>query len=103
MFTQHLTEQTETVKIFLNGHPLHVPKGSTVAAAILVHNLPFTRTTPVSGSKRAPFCMMGVCYECLMVIDGNPGRRTCSTYVKEGMQIDTQIKDGPKIMENSHE
>jgi predicted molibdopterin-dependent oxidoreductase YjgC len=48
------------------------------------------RATPVSGSPRAPYCMMGVCFDCLMEIDGVPNRQACLVPVAEGMRIRRQ-------------
>ncbi len=90
MFKQLQNQHSELVEITLNGQPVQVQHGSTVAAMALTQGLQYTRTTPVSNSKRAPFCMMGVCYECLMIIDGKPNQRACATYVKQGMRIQTQ-------------
>ena len=67
-----------------------VPAGETVAAAVLASGLGHTRTTPVSDTPRAPFCLMGVCYECLMVINGQPNQRACRKVVDEGMTIERQ-------------
>lgn len=79
-----------TVNIEIEGRVVRVPVGETVAAAMLV-NLPGpTRTTPVSGAPRAPLCMMGVCFECLMEIDGVPNRQACQVRVAEGMRIRRQ-------------
>jgi class 3 adenylate cyclase len=62
----------------------------TAAAAVLLHGST-CRTTPVSGSARAPYCMMGVCFDCLMEIDGTPNRQACLTPVAEGMRINRQL------------
>ncbi len=97
MFKQLPCNETETVRIFLNGESLQVQKGISVAAAVLSCNQAYTRTTPLSGSKRLPFCMMGVCYDCLMVIDGKANQRACGTYVREGMWIDSQQGVGPAL------
>ena len=103
MFKQLSGDQTEMVNIILNGQPLQVLRGITVAAVALSQNLQYTRTTPISGSKRAPFCMMGVCYECLMVIDGKANQRACATYVQSGMTIDRQQGVGPTMESNGSE
>ena len=103
MFKQLSGDQTETVNIILNGQSLQVLKGITVAAVALSQNQKFTRTTPISGSKRAPFCMMGVCYECLMVIDGKANQRACVTHVQDGMTIERQQGVGPAMEGNDSE
>ena len=82
------------VSVSINGQPVQVPEGETVAAAVLVHGLTSSRSTPVSGAPRAPFCLMGVCFECLMVIDGKANQRACMERVREGMRIEYQQGTG---------
>ncbi|MCK5479151.1 MAG: (2Fe-2S)-binding protein [Methylococcales bacterium] len=97
MFKQLPNQGTEIVEVFLNGQSVQVLQGTSVAAMALTEGLRFTRTTPISDSKRAPFCMMGVCYECLMIIDGKANQRACATIVKQGMKIETQQGVGPAL------
>jgi predicted molibdopterin-dependent oxidoreductase YjgC len=99
MFKQLSNSPIETVEVTLNGQKIQVSQEMTVAAAALTQGLRFTRTTSVSNSKRLPFCMMGVCYDCLMVIDGKANQRACSTYIKKGMQIETQQGVGASLGE----
>ena len=61
--------------------------GDTVAAAMLAAGHSSGRDTPVSGSPRGPFCMMGACFECLVEIDGQANRQACMTPVSEGMKV----------------
>jgi aerobic-type carbon monoxide dehydrogenase small subunit (CoxS/CutS family) len=42
------------------------------------------------GSPRAPYCMMGACFECLVEIDGVPSRQSCLVTVQDGMRIHSQ-------------
>jgi predicted molibdopterin-dependent oxidoreductase YjgC len=81
---------TETVTVDIEGEPVSVPAGASVAAAVLARGLIPTRSTPVSGQPRAPFCMMGVCFDCVMEIDGRPNRQACMVQVREGMRIRRQ-------------
>lgn len=97
MFKQLPATIEKKVSILIDGQPLNVQEGITVAAAALSSGFAHTRTTPITGSNRAPFCMMGVCFDCLMVIDGKPNQRACSTYVQEGMCIESQQGIGPEI------
>jgi len=78
------------VSITIDGQAFSVPQGETAAAAVLTSGITPTRTTPLSGAPRAPLCLMGVCYECLMVIDGKPNQRACQVQVAEGMTIQIQ-------------
>jgi hypothetical protein len=61
-----------------------------VAAALLAAGIVACRTTPVGDVPRAPFCMMGVCFDCLVEIDGMGSRQACLVRVRDGMRIDTQ-------------
>ena len=79
------------VEIHIDGQPTRAREGDSVAAALLAAGLRSCRTTPISGAARAPFCMMGVCYECLVEVDGIPNRQSCQITVQEGMQIRRQI------------
>ncbi|HXR02296.1 MAG TPA: (2Fe-2S)-binding protein [Pseudomonas sp.] len=81
---------TRTVGLSFNDQALTVPAGSTVAAALLMSGINRFRGTPVSESPRAPYCMMGVCFECLVEIDGVPNRQSCLIEVSEGMRIRSQ-------------
>ena len=94
MFRRLDNPSHDMVKVSINGQSVQVPEGETVAAAVLAHGLAYTRTTPISGDPRAPFCLMGVCFECLMVIDGKANQRACMKKVREGMCIECQQGTG---------
>ena len=85
---------TQTLRVYVDGKPVNVNANDTAAAAALKAGLGYTRTSPVTGEKRAAYCMMGVCFECLMVIDGTPSRQACMVRVREGMRIVRQTAVG---------
>jgi predicted molibdopterin-dependent oxidoreductase YjgC len=80
----------------VDGRPIEAHEGDTVAAALLAVGIIAFRTTPVSGSPRGPLCMMGVCFECLVTIDGTGSRQACMTPVRAGMVVETQ--HGPRAL-----
>jgi D-hydroxyproline dehydrogenase subunit gamma len=77
-----------------------VPGQRSVAAALLAAGVPRFRSTPVSGAPRAPYCMMGVCFECLLEINGVANRQACLVQVQPGMRIRSQ--QGARGWEGSH-
>jgi predicted molibdopterin-dependent oxidoreductase YjgC len=83
-------EAGTVVTIELDGERLRVPAGVSLAAALLASGLRRARTTPVSGAPRAPYCMMGACFDCLMEVDGAPSQQTCRIAVADGMRVRTQ-------------
>ena len=89
MFKQ-LGEVAEQVSVILDDVEVSVPAGVSVAAVLLLLDQIPTRQTPVSGAARAPFCMMGVCFDCVVEIDG-VSQRACQQQVQEGMRLRRQI------------
>ena len=79
-----------TVIVVINGAPFSAPLGCTAAAALLLAGAVPSRPAPVSGAPRAPYCMMGACFECLAEIDGAPNQQACLVPVVEGMRINRQ-------------
>ena len=86
-------ESHETVSIIFEGKNLDVEIGQTVASALLVVGNMVFRSSVVSGQPRGPYCMMGVCFECLLEIDGIPNQRACMIPVREAMEIKRQQKN----------
>lgn len=91
LFSIPAAPHAKMVTVFFERQALQVPAGITVAAALLAAGIREFRTTPVGGVSRAPFCMMGVCFECLVEIDDVPSRQSCLVTVQEGMRICRQI------------
>lgn len=91
MFKRLHEVQGESVEISFDGRPCSARSGDTVAAALLAAGMDHCRTTPVSGAPRNPYCMMGVCFDCLLVIDGVGNRQACMVRVQPGMRVETQI------------
>lgn len=80
----------ETVTITFNGIPMCVDRKLTVAAALLGEGITALRRSIVGDLPRAPYCLMGVCFECLVTIDGVQNRQACMTIVRDGMVISSQ-------------
>lgn len=79
--------RSATLTVHFNGNPVSAREGDTVAAALLAAGHSIFRATPVSGDARGPYCMMGVCFDCLVEIDGRPNRQACQVLVRDGMRI----------------
>ena len=67
---KRLHESGAAVSLTIDGVAVTARAGDSVAAALLAAGRTHCRTTPVSGAPRAPYCMMGVCFDCLVTIDG---------------------------------
>src|SRR5471032_2432314 len=74
------------VSVSFDGQPLQALPGETVAATLAAANIVATRQAR-SGAPRGAFCGMGVCFDCLVTIDGKPNQRACLAKVEAGMDI----------------
>ncbi len=86
---RRLHEATGSVVITVNGQPHRAAPGDTVAVALLASGVDVFRTTARHGVARGPHCGMGVCFDCLVTIDGVPNRQACLEPVADGMSIET--------------
>src|SRR5688572_23236678 len=80
----------EKVTVTIDGVAVEAEAGEPVAAVLLRSEPRYARIHPVSGRPRAPYCMMGVCFDCMAVVDGVPSTQTCLATVRDGMVIERQ-------------
>lgn len=81
---------SRNVTLTFDDHPLTAPEGVSIAAALLLNGVGPFRATPVKSAPRAAYCMMGVCFECLVEVDGKPGCQACQIPIQEGMNVRRQ-------------
>ena len=78
------------VSITIDGVSAEAREGDSVAAALLAAGHAQCRSSVVSDAPRGPYCMMGVCFDCLVEIDGVANRQACMVRVAPGMRVATQ-------------
>jgi hypothetical protein len=79
-----------------DGLPVLACEGETVAAALFAAGHRTLRTSSRAGAPRGLFCGMGVCFDCLVRVNGRPNLRACQTPVADGMIVETQLGHGPR-------
>jgi len=75
------------IALTLEGRRITAPEGATVAAALIGAGIDAWRTTRRGGRPRGMFCGIGVCYDCLLRIDGFADQRACLVEVADGMVL----------------
>jgi predicted molibdopterin-dependent oxidoreductase YjgC len=80
----------EPVEVTIDGEPFIARATDSVAAALLASGRLACRTAPASGALRGPYCLMGVCFDCMVTIDGRPNQQGCLVPITPGMRIETQ-------------
>lgn len=81
---------SQNFKITIDDKEITVEIGTTVAAALLQAGIRTFRHTVHQQEPRSLFCGMGVCYDCLVTVDGEANVRACVTAVRPGMRIETE-------------
>lgn len=69
-----------------DGEPISCAPGASVAAALIATGRTGWRTTR-EGATRGLFCGIGICFDCLVEIDGESGQRSCMIPLAEGMEV----------------
>ncbi len=82
-------QRGKPVNLTVDGEPIEAYSGETVAAAMLAAGRRTFRRTALSGSPRGLFCVMGACFDCLLIINGEFGVRSCMAMVEDGMVVST--------------
>lgn len=79
----------KTVSLRIDGERVSARPDDTIAAVLLTLSGDAIRHT-AKGSSRTAYCMMGVCFDCLVEVDGRPNTQACMVTVREGMVIRRQ-------------
>lgn len=84
----HGVRRGAPIRLEVNGTPVSAAAGETIATALLARGQMALRATPKQGRPRGLFCAMGVCFDCLVTVDGVPNMRSCVTAARDGMRIE---------------
>jgi len=82
-----------------DGHEMSAPPGQSIAAALIAAGVRSWRTTRVEGRPRGLFCGIGICFDCLVTVNGEASRRACLTELREGDRVETQEGAGRADLE----
>ncbi len=85
-----LAQRGEPITVQVDGRAVAAYAGETVAGLLLAEGIRTFRHTAKRGDARSMFCGIGVCYDCLVTIDGVPNIRACMTPLAQGMAIETR-------------
>jgi len=79
------------IEFTFDGESINAITGQSVAAALLAANQRALRKTRFNNNERGVFCGIGVCFDCLVVIDGITNQRACLIEARPGMKVQTQV------------
>lgn len=78
------------ITLLLDGDPVAARAGQTVGAALTAAGVRSWRTTRQDNRPRGLFCGIGVCFDCLLTVDGVPNQRACLVSARDGMVLETR-------------
>lgn len=77
-----------------DGRPVPFRPGQTVGAALVADGRLSWRSTRRHSAPRGIFCGIGVCFDCLVTVDGRPNERACLVPATDGLRVSTQEGTG---------
>ena len=80
----------ERIAVTVDGEPTMAFDGESIATLLLAAGYRGVRLAG-DGSWRAPYCNMGVCFECVVMVDSRAGVRACMTPARDGMSIERRV------------
>ncbi|MFE5336637.1 (2Fe-2S)-binding protein [Isoptericola sp. NPDC056573] len=83
--------------ITLDGEPFAGTEGQTIAGMLLAARRRSWRTTSVEAAPRGVFCGIGVCFDCLVTVNGARDVRACLRRAADGDVVETQHDPLPGV------
>jgi hypothetical protein len=71
-------------QIVFEGRPVPFEPGQSIGAALTAAGIRSWRTTRFGGRPRGLFCGIGVCFDCLITVNGRPSLRACMVEARPG-------------------
>ncbi len=76
--------------ITFDGRTVDCREGWTVGAALMASGIRSWRTTRHLGRPRGLFCGIGLCFDCLVTVNGRASQRACLLLARPGDVVNTQ-------------
>lgn len=94
-----MSESTEPEEwqLTFDGRPIRTSPGESVGAALTNAGVRSWRSTRLAGRPRGLFCGIGICFDCLLSIDGQPNQRACLTPVAPGMRLESGLVSAEEL------
>lgn len=83
------------ITVSVNGEPVTGVLGQTLAGVMLASNILAWSTTPIHHRPRGMFCGIGVCFDCLVVVNGQRDVRACQRRASDGDVVEFRLATPP--------
>ena len=75
------------ITFFVNGKKFPAFEGETVFGALYAAGFNVLGHRSYDQQERCGFCGMGLCYECLVTVNGRKNQRACMVEVEPNMEV----------------
>lgn len=80
---------TRTITFTFNGNPIQCEEGQSIAAALINSDQRELRKTRFGDEPRSIFCGIGICFDCVVVVNGVANQRSCLIEAHDGMKVES--------------
>ena len=80
------TSQNNSITIYIDDEAIQAVAGESVAAILLKQGITAVHSAP-DKAARGPYCMMGVCFDCMVECEDGRSEHACQLYAEEGMKV----------------
>jgi aerobic-type carbon monoxide dehydrogenase small subunit (CoxS/CutS family) len=82
-----MSRPIQSVEFTFNGEKFSAIPGQSIAAALFQANQHVLRKTRMEGEERSIFCGIGICWDCVVTVNGIINQRSCLIEVQDGMVV----------------
>lgn len=79
----------KSIEMTIDGRKVHAFEGELVSTVLQAEGISIFGRKHTTGRPSGVYCGMGVCYECLVTIDGTSNIRACQTFAADAMVVET--------------
>ena len=87
MREESVIERGEPIDLLVDGETIKAYAGETIAGALTAAGRKVFRHTSKTGAPRGLFCGIGICFDCLVTVEGLGQVRSCMVSVQPGMRV----------------
>ncbi|MBU75176.1 MAG: (2Fe-2S)-binding protein [Rhodospirillaceae bacterium] len=83
---RRIKPQSDVVTIYIDDKPFNALAGEPIANVLLNEGFSSVHRAP-NGNLRGPYCMMGVCFDCMITLQDGRVEQACQIYAEDGVRL----------------
>jgi hypothetical protein len=79
------------ISFFFNGEKFAGTQGQSIAAALIAAGQRELRRTRFGEEPRSIFCCIGICFDCVVTVNGVANQRACLIEISDEMKVESSL------------